>query len=207
MPRSVCSAKHFCTIDSDAANDPNSIANTAVPAECAAVLTVERLIGSAGLNKRSINWPRTSLAMLLMSAWLVFPGCSSGHPKTISATGIVIYQGQPVEGAQVMFYCKTGRPAEGVTDAADRFTLTTFRENDGALVGEHSVVISKPIHAGSPAEKAAGDNPHASSSDSHGAGTAPRQAIPSRYTLPSQSPLQVTVTLGGSNDYKFDLTD
>jgi hypothetical protein len=37
-------------IDSDVANDPNSTANTAVPAEFAGVLAAERFIGSAGLN-------------------------------------------------------------------------------------------------------------------------------------------------------------
>jgi hypothetical protein len=37
-------------IDSDAANDPNSTANTAVPAEFAGVLAAEEFIGSAGPN-------------------------------------------------------------------------------------------------------------------------------------------------------------
>jgi hypothetical protein len=159
-----------------------------------------------GVN-RAIDWRRTLLGLLLASAWLVPPGCGSGHPKTTSVTGSVTYQGQPVGGAQVMFYCKTGRPAEGVTDPAGRFTLTTFRDNDGALAGEHAVVISKPMHAGNVAQKAAIDNPHAPPASPGGARTMPRQAIPARYALPGQSPLRATVTLGGSNDFTFDLTD
>jgi hypothetical protein len=45
-----------CPIDSDVANDPDSTANTAVPAEFAGVLAADRFIGSAGLNRN--DWRR-----------------------------------------------------------------------------------------------------------------------------------------------------
>ena len=146
--------------------------------------------------------------LLLASAWCVVPGCGSGRPQTTRVTGTVTYQGKPVEQANVMFACKTGRPAEAITDAAGRFILTTFREGDGAIGGDHTVVISKYVSVSNAAGKSAISAPATTIVDLRNPQTPPpRQAIPARYTSPSESPLRVTVTVGGDNDFTFKLTD
>lgn len=151
---------------------------------------------------------RRALALLCASAWIVCPGCGSGHPPTTRVTGTVVYKGKAVGGANVMFECKTGRPAEGITDAEGRFTLTTFGEGDGALSGEHTVIISKYVSTDGPAGRTAVMDPHAAPvGDLRQPTNLPRQVIPARYTSPRQSPLHVTVTPGGDNDFRFDLTD
>lgn len=122
--------------------------------------------------------------------------------------GTVTYNGKPVVGANVMFECKTGRPAEAITDAAGRFTLTTFRQADGAIGGNHTVVVSKyAVVSGEGADPATAAPATAASDPRAVSRNPPRQVIPARYTSPSQSPLRVTVTPGGQNDFTFDLTD
>ena len=76
-------------------------------------------------------------------------GSSLGTP--VPVTGKIIYQGQPVEGAQVTFHAKadTGeegavrRSANGRTAADGTFSLTTFKTGDGALPGDYVITVSK----------------------------------------------------------------
>jgi hypothetical protein len=81
------------------------------------------------------------LANLAISVCL-FGGCGGG-PKTVPVKGIVLLDGKPVPaGAAVQFIPKDGgHVADGITDASGRFSLTTFQPNDGALVGQHDVVV------------------------------------------------------------------
>ena len=135
-------------------------------------------------NTRGV-WRRRALTLLCASAWIVCPGCGSGHPPTIRVTGTVAYKGQAVGGANVMFECKTGRPAEGMTDAEGRFTLTTFAQRDCALSGEHTVIISKYVSTDGPAGQTAVVDPHAAAvGDLRQPKNLPRQVIPARYTSP-----------------------
>ncbi|MBN2579679.1 MAG: hypothetical protein JXB10_11875 [Pirellulales bacterium] len=55
----------MAVIDADAANDRGSTANTAVPAEFAGFLAVERFIGNAGLNKSEKMAVSAPLALTL----------------------------------------------------------------------------------------------------------------------------------------------
>lgn len=88
---------------------------------------------------------------LLFFYWMIVAtflvGCSRGlqGPPTAPVHGTVTFQGKPVEGAQVAFFCPQagGRPAIGKTDAEGHYTLSTFGVNDGALIGRHSATISK----------------------------------------------------------------
>ncbi|HJQ80796.1 MAG TPA: hypothetical protein VJ828_12610 [Lacipirellulaceae bacterium] len=56
--------------------------------------------------------------------------------------GVVTLNGAPVADAGVLFKPAQGPFAMGVTDAEGRFTLTTANE-EGALIGDHQVAISK----------------------------------------------------------------
>jgi hypothetical protein len=141
-------------------------------------------------------WRARTTLLLCASAWIACFGCGSGHPPTTHVTGTVTYRGKPVDAANVMFQCKTGRPAETTTDSAGHFTLTTFREGDGAVVGDHTVVISKYA-----------DDPKATAYDPRATQIPPRLLTPAKYTSPSQSPLHVTVKSGVDNEFAFDLTD
>jgi hypothetical protein len=70
--------------------------------------------------------------------------------------------GKPVTTGAVWFYpAASGRPAIGEIGSDGRYTLATFAPADGALLGEHRVVIeSREINRTlAPAPKAAADLP------------------------------------------------
>jgi len=65
--------------------------------------------------------------------------------------GKLVYNGKPVPEGSVLFAPKVdsesveaGKPASGSPDQNGEFQLSTFRENDGALVGTHIVTYSAP---------------------------------------------------------------
>ena len=76
-------------------------------------------------------------------AVLTVVGCGSSGPATVPVTGTILLDGNPVEGATVMFIpTEGGRMATGTTDASGQFTLTTFEKGDGAIIGSNKVAVS-----------------------------------------------------------------
>jgi hypothetical protein len=83
--------------------------------------------------------------------WVVFSGCGgSNEYETTPVSGVVTCQGKPVGNATVNFTPlldasrapgQRGRPALGLTDKDGRFTLTTYNDGDGAIVGKHTVTV------------------------------------------------------------------
>lgn len=87
---------------------------------------------------------RWMLAGLLTAALLASAGC--GGRKTYPAGGKVVYKGtsQPLKGGLVIFELVVGDAkvsARGTIDDEGTFLLGTFREDDGALEGEHRVAV------------------------------------------------------------------
>jgi hypothetical protein len=82
---------------------------------------------------------------LILVCTLFLNGCSnSDRPKLAKVSGTVTLDKMPVAGAAVMFMpVGGGRPAQGLTDAQGKFTLTTFDDGDGAIIGEHKVTVTK----------------------------------------------------------------
>ena len=86
-----------------------------------------------------------SLAML---------GCGGGADQfqTAKVTGKVVCDGKPVGFVRVYFAPKgnksgqlnVGKQGQGNADADGVFTVSTYGENDGAVVGKHSVMVSTP---------------------------------------------------------------
>jgi hypothetical protein len=139
-----------------------------------------------------LGWPAWA-SLLLAVGLAAAPGCSDGRPKRSPVSGLITYHGKPVEGAQVTFFPKGGRPATGSTDANGRFKLFTFDLNDGALLGEHVVCIRKYV----PDPK-----------DSRPAGFKNMiPVVPTRYGSLQESSLRATVTADGPNDFHFELVD
>jgi len=105
--------------------------------------------------------------------------------------GTVTFQGSPLAEADVAFTPKGGRPATGRTDTAGQFTLTTFKTNDGAMIGEHTVTVCKHVKK----------DPNAT-----GAYFDYVQVTPEKFGRPSESPLRADVTASGANEFTFDVT-
>lgn len=89
----------------------------------------------------------------VMLAALILPlgagfGCD-GTPEaaaklstTVPVSGVVTYKGNPLTRGTVVFEPDAGRPAHGAIQPDGHYTLSTFKDGDGAVEGAHRVSIS-----------------------------------------------------------------
>ena len=86
--------------------------------------------------------------VLASVALLLLPGCMGGgvdYPEVVSVTGVVLLEGQPIDGATITFAPLTGRASSGKTDAYGRYRLFYKKGMEGAVLGEHRVMIRKSV--------------------------------------------------------------
>src|SRR5438045_7936151 len=83
----------------------------------------------------------TSVFALQLCMLVVLAGCNRG-PKMVPVTGKVIYNGRPLEFGVVMFQPPSGQPAQGKIQPDGTFNLSTYRLNDGVVLGKHKVRIA-----------------------------------------------------------------
>lgn len=127
-------------------------------------------------------------------------GCSKQKPKdrpeTIPVTGIVTYQGQPVEGVRLAFLADTPGAQGGValTGADGKFTAMTFDPGDGLVPGSFTVTAVKMV-GGELTE--ASDAPPSPI----------KNMLPDKYSRRETSPLKVEVKKGEKNEFTFALED
>lgn len=80
---------------------------------------------------------------------VLLAGCNDG-PRTYAIPGKLVYQdGAPVPGASIVLQTTVDEQvvaARGMVSADGQFALTTFKEGDGVVAGEHQISIS-PIPA------------------------------------------------------------
>jgi len=121
-------------------------------------------------------------------------GCGgTNRPETVPISGLVTFNGEPVNGATVTFYPENGRPASGRTDSEGVYQLTTFEPNDGALPGTHRVAIIKTTSStpsNSPDELATIE-----------------RIIPEKYASEASSGLAATVVVNQEAPIDFNLAD
>jgi hypothetical protein len=141
--------------------------------------------------------PCVAAACVVLAA-IVLAGCgSSGGAPTSKVTGVVTYKGTPVADAGVTFTPEKGRPASGITDAAGKFTLSTFAKDDGAVPGLHKVAVTPNASQIEPMP----GTPEAA------AAAVGKPPFPKRYNNPETSALTADVKDGEDNNFTFDMTD
>jgi hypothetical protein len=86
--------------------------------------------------------------MLLVIVCLSASGCDTSPYQLAPVHGTVTLDGQPLSGANVMFAPRArgdetnvGKPAFGRLQSDGSYVLGTYSDEDGAVVGEHSVTI------------------------------------------------------------------
>jgi hypothetical protein len=74
-------------------------------------------------------------------------GCDSG-PKRVPVSGQVLLDGKPLTSGYIWFMPKNERAASSAIDSEGRFTLSTYDEHDGCVLGMHTVTVTatKPIN-------------------------------------------------------------
>ena len=142
---------------------------------------------------RRMTWIIGLVAALAITA----TGCGRGDKLLMAdAGGTVTYNGDPVEGATVVFAPDSGLPATGVTDAEGRFTWNT-RGEPGAVVGPGKVAITavEQLIVVEGREPTAQELANMS-----------RSLIPEKYSHPMTSELSADVKEDENNEFKFELT-
>jgi hypothetical protein len=126
---------------------------------------------------------------------LMLPGCSnSGDQRTAAVRGKVTYKGAPVTKGNITFYPEVMGPAAyGVLEPDGTYTLSTYSQGDGAVIGKHKIAI---------VSKEEQTNFEANAPPTDG-----KWLIPAKYFLEATSGLTADVKAGQENEINFELTD
>jgi hypothetical protein len=148
-----------------------------------------------------------SLVLTLSAALLI--GCSdTSRPKLGRVSGKVTYNGQPVSKGIVSFVprsgpgAQTGQGATGEIGPDGSYTLTTFENADGAVLGEHTVLVI--AREEDPAIKGHG-MPIPDAQGQMKLKPA-KHLVPEKYATAANSPLRYTVQ-EGTNTHNIELKD
>lgn len=101
------------------------------------------------MMRRFRTFKITSAVLLSLVA---LSGCGPDNPETATVHGKVTYNGQPVPGGGLTFapVAETGssespgKPASAQIQQDGTYTLGTYGEADGAVVGKHKVTFQPP---------------------------------------------------------------
>lgn len=80
----------------------------------------------------------TLVCLAIVTPWI--SGCGRG-PKLVKVSGKVLIDGKPLERGFVQVIPKDSRAASGEIGPEGRYTLTTFENGDGCVLGTHTVTI------------------------------------------------------------------
>jgi len=93
-----------------------------------------------------------SVGILILLVLGLTAGCGGGGMyKTAAVKGHVTCDGKPVSGGTITFSpvagdaekgANPGKAASGSVDASGNFVLSTYANDDGAVVGKHKVVYA-----------------------------------------------------------------
>lgn len=161
------------------------------------------------MNATLVRWSGVAAALLLL------PGCSGGEdewsknlPETVPASGVVLLDGEPVEGAAVVFspVAPAKYPAQALTGSSGEFELKAFPSKEGAVPGSYEVGVTKNVETG--AGKAR--DPASYGLDAEHAAEAPppveyKNILPRQYANPATSGLTVEIPSGGTSELKIEL--
>ncbi len=144
--------------------------------------------------------------MVLMAGLLI--GCGgSDHEETAPVTGKVTLKGTPVTKGRIAFYPSQGRPAMGAIQSDGTYSLTTFDQGDGALLGKHRVTITASETVGGVSMGTSVEEELKLAMEA----TSYEQAktiwlVPQKYSNRKTSKLQAEV-VSGSNTHDFNLDE
>ena len=145
----------------------------------------------------------------ILAAMLVLPmfcGCGPSRSETAPVTGKVTFHGNPVPEGTIAFYPENGRFATGRIQPDGTYVLTTFEEGDGALTGNHVVMIEAVRFAKGPQPKSMQEEVAMAkkSKRPNSAMIKPKWLIPQKYANRTTSGLTAEVS-AGKNTIDFDL--
>jgi hypothetical protein len=144
-------------------------------------------------------------------------GCGGGGPERpdlAAVSGTVVYDGQPLAGAEVAFWAdKAPKASIGVTNSEGKFQLTMFDLNDGAMPGENVITVTKRVATAAPSSsdmEAMLNDPTTMTAamqaeDEPGEKQEAKSDIPAKYSEKGTTPLKETVSTSGNNEFVLQL--
>jgi len=146
-----------------------------------------------------------ALLLSLSLGLLCLIGCGSDEdewtakrPKLYPAGGVVTWNGEPVEGADVQYVSQSlDVGALGTTDAEGKYKLTTYKDNDGAAEGKHKVVVTKRIYEEKPSKYHTPEEPSML--------LVPKDLLPKKYSKVTTTDIEVSVSTTGPNEETIEL--
>lgn len=81
------------------------------------------------------------LPFLYLILLLLASGCGDGRPSRVPVSGQVLIDGKPLTYGQIQFVPDGSRASRGVLDEQGRFSLSCFDKGDGAIPGQHTVLV------------------------------------------------------------------
>ena len=94
------------------------------------------------LAKRSASRAGIVLASTIAAAILFSIGCGDGRKPRVKTSGTVLIDGEPLTWGYVTILPQDGRAAGGQVGPDGRFSFTCYGDNDGAIAGTHTVIVS-----------------------------------------------------------------
>ncbi len=87
---------------------------------------------------RMLSRRPSALVCLLMG---LLSGCGTSGPELGTVSGTVTLDGQPLDGATVIFQPQVGKASFGRTDPTGKYAMRYSKSSLGALIGPHRVEI------------------------------------------------------------------
>ncbi|RMF37794.1 MAG: carboxypeptidase regulatory-like domain-containing protein [Planctomycetota bacterium] len=146
-----------------------------------------------------------SKGVCLPALLVILVGCQGNDnlPETVEASGVVTLDGQPVEGAAIVFIDAEGKyTARGMSDKDGRFSLNAFEEKTGAVPGTYKVVVTKTVEQKTEGASIGGEEAEHAGEE---ANTMIVNLLPQKYSVPSGE-LTVTIPPEGTSDIKLELS-
>ncbi len=147
---------------------------------------------------------RQVLTLALPIALLSCIGCTQVPDglRTVPATGVVTLDGQPVEGATIVFIDDAGvNPARALSDEDGKFSLNRYEYKDGAVPGSYTVVVTKTVvKEVDPADMKGEEAEHAGED----AGGIVSNMLPKQYATPGNG-LAFTIGEDGADNLNLEL--
>lgn len=162
--------------------------------------------------KSSISRAARSATLFAVAALVGCSGADVPMQKTVKVSGSVLLDGKLVEGLDIRFIpadktnFKLDETPLGRTDAAGKFTLTTYYNGDGAPPGDYLVAVSYPdqVPVSEEADETATAIAAAKAKKERAKDGKPR--FPQIYQVPQKSGLVATVAKGGGELPPFELS-
>lgn len=155
------------------------------------------------------RWRTSALTAGLLA---LAAGCSGGKQYG-SASGVVTFNGTPVEGAKVVFHAtaevdgKTGNSYGSLTDSSGKYLIAPGENNPGIPPGVYKVTVTK-FDGKMPAGQEGMDAGQLDAMVSDGGGTAkggPVNLLPKEYANAANTKLSVTIDVGKNENVNLAL--